>query len=342
MKGIKKLVIEIALWLVIGLIIWTNQGNSAHVLREHLLVLGFQAALISLLIFYAAPKLLFKRKHLAFISVSLFAIGISAWIISLLLPYFIQPPMPFLKPQIGAIDNPIPPPTHLVLHVLLLSITYLVATAVEVFIYLKDKEKENMIHKNVNLQNELKLLKSQINPHFLFNALNNIYALSALDTKRTQQSITYLSDMLRYVLYDCEQNLVPLEKEIAYIENYLKLFALKSSKPYPITLDFQIKNPQAKIAPMLLIPFVENALKHGNIENRSSSFIRISIEENNEFICFQIENSIPQTPINKDAVGGIGLENVKKRLRLLYPNRHLLTIKHTDSTFYVKLKLHAK
>jgi len=341
MKGIKRLSLEIILWAVIGLIIWTNQGNSAHILKEHVLVLAFQTILIALLIFYSAPKLLLKRKHLSFILVSLSAIALAAWLISLTIPFYIQPPQP-LQPNINFIDNPLPPPTHLVLHILLLSITYLVATAVEVFIFLKDKEKESITHKNINLQNELKLLKSQINPHFLFNALNNIYALSALDTERTQQSISYLSDMLRYVIYDCEQNFVPLEKEIAYIENYLKLFALKSSKPYPITLDFQIKNHQAKIAPMLLIPFVENALKHGNIENRSSSFISISIQDNTDFICFEIENSIPKTPINKDTVGGIGLENVKKRLKLLYPDQHDLTIKQSDTTFFVTLKLRYK
>ncbi|WP_159447555.1 sensor histidine kinase [Maribacter arcticus] len=222
---------------------------------------------------------------------------------------------------------------------LLIAIAYVIATLVEIFMLAQRKEEEIIINKNDALQTELKLLKSQINPHFLFNALNNIYALSAIDSGRTQKSISYLSDMLRYVLYECEQEIVPLYNEIDYIENYIKLFSLKSSKTYPITTLFSIENQDVQIVPMLLIPFLENALKHSNIEKITDTFIHIKLTASTNQIDFEIENSKPTTPVVTDAVGGIGIDNVKKRLAILYPERHKLEINETSQAFKVNLKL---
>ena len=146
--------------------------------------------------------------------------------------------------------------------------------------------------KTENIKNELKLLKSQINPHFLFNSLNNIYALSAIDTNKTQQSITYLSDMLRYVLYECETPFVIIKKEVKYIEDYIKLYSLKSSKKYPIETSFNITDSTIQIAPMLLIPFVENAFKHSNIEKIEHTFIKLSLDVTSKTTIFKIENTI--------------------------------------------------
>ncbi|WP_271784491.1 sensor histidine kinase [Aquimarina algiphila] len=222
---------------------------------------------------------------------------------------------------------------------LLLSISYVIAVFIETFVFAQKKEQETIKNKNENLQTELKLLKSQINPHFLFNSLNNIYALSVIDSNKTQQSIGYLSDMLRYVLYECERPLVPLKKEVSYIKDYIKLFSLKSSKAYAITTDFSVLDGNTWIAPMLLIPFVENAFKHSNIEKPKDSFIKIQIQSTPNYINFKIENSIPKKRINKDVIGGIGLENVKKRLAILYPENHQLDIIENNEVFKVKLNI---
>jgi LytS/YehU family sensor histidine kinase len=231
------------------------------------------------------------------------------------------------------------PPSKFFINLLLISIACVVATLVEIFLFAQRKEEEIVINKNEALQTELKLLKSQINPHFLFNALNNIYALSAIDSGKTQKSISYLSDMLRYVLYECEQEIVPLYKEIDYIENYIKLFSLKSSKTYPITTTFSIENQNVQIVPMLLIPFLENALKHSNIEKINGTFIKLKMNATANSIDFEIENSKPEFKIVKDDIGGIGIENVKKRLAILYPNRYELKINETSQAFKVNLKL---
>ncbi|WBU89023.1 sensor histidine kinase [Cellulophaga omnivescoria] len=301
-----------------------------------------QIVLIALLIFYTAPKFLFPKKHLQFLIISAIALGVFIGLMSVLLP---ERPIPFFRvPQVPDLPNfnreNLPrPPSRQFTQILLLFIAYILATVIEFIVYTKKKEEEIIISKNENLETELKLLKSQINPHFLFNALNNIYALSAIDTAKTQESINYLSIMLRYVLYECERPFVLLTKEIEYIENYIKLFTLKSSKKYPIETKFNITDSSLQIAPMLLIPFVENAFKHSNIDQFNGTFITIKLTANKTNINFKVENSIATTDILKDDVGGIGLENVKRRLNILYPNKHTLYVSKSDGIFKVELNL---
>ncbi|MCL5244554.1 histidine kinase [Cellulophaga sp. 20_2_10] len=298
-----------------------------------------QIIVIALLIYYTAPKFLFTKKHLQFVIISSIALAIFILIPTLVLPPNQELPMPRM-PEMGNLNRPLPmPPSRHLTQILLLLIAYILATVVEFIVYTKKKEEEIIRSKNENLETELKLLKSQINPHFLFNALNNIYALSAIDTTKTQESISYLSTMLRYVLYECERPFVLLSKEVEYIENYIKLFALKSSKKYPIETNFNIEDSTLKIAPMLLIPFVENAFKHSNVEQIRGTYININLTSKGNTITFNVENTIAQDNIIKDAVGGIGLENVKKRLEILYPKKHNLSISKNDGIFKVELKL---
>jgi len=129
---------------------------------------------------------------------------------------------------------------------------------------------------------------------------------------------------------------------VKYIENYIQLFSLKSSKKYPIRLETQILDTTVNIAPMVLIPFVENAIKHSHIEKIKDAFIHIYLEVSSELIHFKIENSIPQIAINKDKTGGIGLENIQKRLAIVYTNTHELTIDEQDNTFTVILLIKPK
>lgn len=342
MNKFNRLIVQVSLWLVIGVIIWLNQESNPDIFKENLIVFIFQILLISSLIYIIAPKLLFKKKQVLFTIVSVTLVMASAYILTSVFAMPIESHPPINDFEFGP---PPPrqelrkPPSHFLFSLLLLSIAYILALTIEVFNHLKKKEAETIKTKNVNLQNELKLLKSQINPHFLFNSLNNIYTLAGMDSNKTQKSIIHLSDMLRYVLYECDQDTVPIKKEVAYIENYFKLFVLKSSKDYPISIDFDVSNDSISIAPMLLIPFVENALKHSNIDDIENSFINIQINGDEREINFKIENSMPKKPIIKDDVGGIGLGNVKKRLAILYPEKHHLEMSETDTSFKVKLNL---
>ena len=195
--------------------------------------------------------------------------------------------------------------------------------------------------KRENMDNELKFLKSQINPHFLFNALNNIYSLTYSGNENAPDQILSLSDMLRFVLYDCKEDYIPLIKELSYIEHYIIFQQIKTTHEQNISYNIpETKDLQIKIAPMVLIPFIENSFKHSLIEKDKEGFVKIKVHVERQQLYFEIENSKPKMSRADMLVGegGIGLDNVKKRLNLLYPNKHELRIIDQD-TFKVILKI---
>ena len=338
MKKITRLIAQLILWGVVWLVMWQGEDIASPFLRENLPAYIMQFVVLSLLVYVIAPKVLFKKKYFLFFGITVGILLLTAYLSSIVVvaPNLDRMPPP---PGRGGFPQFHEPPSQFFIHSLMIAIAYSIATSIELFIYVNEKEKETIKRKNESLQTELKLLKSQINPHFLFNALNNIYSMSIMQSSKTSESILDLSNMLRYVLYECEQPEVFLEKEIAYIKDYIRLFTLKSSREFDIKLDINIQNHNLKIAPMILIPFIENAFKHGNIEARAGSYIIIEINSESNKINFKVENSLPKSPKQKDSVGGIGLVNVKKRLNILYPNTHELKIEATNSSYSVQLNI---
>ncbi|MCT4614601.1 MAG: histidine kinase [Marinifilaceae bacterium] len=236
-------------------------------------------------------------------------------------------------------------PSYIIFPLIFNSISFGLAFFISVSLKLSKKEKENEIRiKNLEkskIETELKFLKTQINPHFLFNALNNIYAITYKGDSQAPDKILDLSDMLRYVLYECKSDRVQLQKEIDYIKHYIKFQQLKTKETQNIILKTNTINSNCKIAPMLLIPFVENSFKHSNISKEKFGFVRIEINQYKNSIAVNIENSIPHSPIAKmhDNSSGIGLENVKKRLELIYPDNHILNYSKQNNKFVVNLKI---
>ncbi len=199
------------------------------------------------------------------------------------------------------------------------------------------KREIDLTHQNIEF--EMKFLKSQINPHFLFNALNNIYALSVIKSARTPDMILKLSDMLRFTLYDSESKKVKLKREIEYINNFIDFQKLKADTDLNVKVEASNCNDEFMIEPMLLIPFIENSFKHGNIENPKRGWLKVEIKTLGPILIFKVANSLPSIAINKDVVGGIGVENVRKRLDILYPDRYELKITTTDADFSVFMKI---
>lgn len=223
----------------------------------------------------------------------------------------------------------------------LLYVTALVATIKLIKQWYKDQQLNEDL-KRQKLEAELKFLKAQIHPHFLFNTLNNLYALTLKKSDDAPNIVLKLSNMLDYMLYEANDRFVALEKEVECVKNYIELEKIRYGKQAAITLNVSDFNKNTKIAPMIIIPFVENAFKHGisksQIENAYVN-IDISIKENK--LILNVENSFDES-INNDKSGyseGIGLNNVKRRLELLYPNKHSLNINSNKSTFSIKLQL---
>jgi LytS/YehU family sensor histidine kinase len=186
---------------------------------------------------------------------------------------------------------------------------------------------------------ELQLLKAQIHPHFLFNTLNNIYSFTLTKSPLAAELVQKLSDMLGYMITDCDHSMVPLEKEIHLIKDYIGLEKIR----YGTRLDIQMHiNGECKskmIAPLLMIPFVENCFKHGASIMRGKQWMQLSIHVNNNVLYFNLTNSKPLQPVNSKSKNGIGLLNVKKRLALLYPDKHQLIINPSDGVYNVQLQI---
>jgi sensor histidine kinase YesM len=190
------------------------------------------------------------------------------------------------------------------------------------------------------VQAELKALKAQVNPHFFFNTLNSIYSMSLDKDERLPGTILQLSGLMRYFLYESREDLVPLSKEIQVLKDYIALQKIRSDEKLEITTEMEEHPGEQRIAPLLLITFVENAFKHGAKGSTGNAFIKIKLTTDQNTINFRVENNkgiIDKA--GKDDHGGLGLDIVRRRLELIYPQRHKLLIENSDQTFLARLQL---
>jgi LytS/YehU family sensor histidine kinase len=215
---------------------------------------------------------------------------------------------------------------------LMLIISILASISLIINNHLRQLEKEKLVA-------QISSLKSQINPHFLFNTLNNIYA-TALDTSpRTADMVDKLSEMMRYTMKENQNDFVPLEGEINYLNNFIELQKLRLESKIKFNYTLDGKFSELQIAPMLLIPFIENAFKHG-VNSEQDSNIRIDIKTNESEIHFLVANNKVNIQSGiKENSSGLGIENTRHRLALIYPSKHLLTIKETENDFIVSLHI---
>lgn len=198
-------------------------------------------------------------------------------------------------------------------------------------------------YKTQKIALESSFLKSQINPHFLFNTLNNIYALSLKKSPQTPVIIERLESLLHYMLYECKSDLVPLQNEFTFTNSYIALEKLRHKEDQcKITIDIKGDASAHQIAPLLLINFLENAFKHGTKTSFGKSWINMEIVISKKEFHFRLQNSKPTKPVHQtfsEYRGGIGLKNVKRRLEILYPRRHQLLINNQPDHFEIDLTL---
>ena len=185
---------------------------------------------------------------------------------------------------------------------------------------------------------ELTWLKHQLNPHFLFNTLNNISSLTQIDPDRAQESIGQLSDTLRYALYDTDVDKVPLSGEVAFMDNYIHLMQLRCNEMTDVSTSWQVPSGDVKIAPLLFISPIENAFKHG-VNARMKSFVHIGLHPEGKDLVFTCENSLFEKT-GEDHIGsGIGVENLKRRLELIYPEAYSYEHDEKDGAYHVRIVL---
>lgn len=201
--------------------------------------------------------------------------------------------------------------------------------------FLNEKIRKNL--ENEKLSTELAFLKSQINPHFLFNSLNNIYSLAYQRSDETPEAILKLSGIMRYMLQDSNEPTVPLHSEIRYLQNYIELQKLRFKNSAFVSFNVSGVEDNIQIVPLILIAFVENAFKHGIVSDPDYPVL-INMDVRDGMVVFEVRNH--KKPQNKDTMSGIGLNNVKRRLELLYAGSYQLSIQNSELTYYCKLALH--
>ncbi|RFM28240.1 sensor histidine kinase [Deminuibacter soli] len=218
----------------------------------------------------------------------------------------------------------------------------LMVSAGTVYQMLRDRariERLKELKEKENLTTELSFLRSQISPHFMFNVLNNMVALVRLKSDELEPTIFRLSGLMRYMLYEADEERVPLSREVEYLQNYIDLQRQRIGSKVRLNVDMQLPPGPCDIAPMLLIPFIENAFKHGTgyIEQ---AFIDILLDVQGDVLYFTVRNRYnPASKEIKDKTSGIGLVNVRRRLNLLYGDEHTLVITDADNLFTVSLQL---
>lgn len=189
------------------------------------------------------------------------------------------------------------------------------------------KQQQRIAHLHEEtLKSELSLLKSQINPHFFFNTLNNLYGLAVAKSEHTQEVIYKLSQMMRFTIYEGRKNTVSVEDEIEYLENFIELNIIRYKNKLDITFEKQTQEQQQRIPPLLFINLLENAFKHGVDSQLEEQYIHFSLRTTKEKITFDIENNFDEDGLNKNKAkrlsGGLGTENLARRLILLFPDKH--------------------
>ncbi|MGV3763562.1 sensor histidine kinase [Parapedobacter sp.] len=194
------------------------------------------------------------------------------------------------------------------------------------------EDRKNLETEKLNA--ELAFLRSQINPHFLFNSLNNIYSLAYKKSEKTPEAILKLSEIMRYMLYESNEETVLLEEEINYLKNYIELQKLRFKEKVHVDLHVDIEEAGRRIMPLLLISFLENAFKHG-VSTDEHQPIRIDISVQNGRLYFKAENAKNQ--VNKDQTKGVGLTNLKRRLQLGYPDRHTINVVESENYYSSEL-----
>lgn len=280
--------------------------------------------------FLLFPKFLFRKKIPALIFFGIVTCVISAFsgsLISIFFYGFDQPIFQDLREFLGFTFS----------LTLIAAVHAGIALVIKGFIQWFDeiKLKEELAAKNFEMESAL--LKSQINPHFLFNTLNNIDFLIAKDAEKASEYLNKLSDILRYMVYDAKDEKITLSKELAYIEKYLELQKIRTNNPDYVNLKITGKAENLTIAPMIFFPFIENAFKHTE-NNKRTNKIEIKILIEDKKIVFECENTFQKSVENPD-YGGLGNQLITKRLMMIYPERHFLEINDSGKIYRAELTI---
>jgi len=328
---------HIAFWFLFLVVLTAIESTSHDIvfaIGNEVINVLFYAILVYFNLFYLIPNYLTQKKFLTY-AVLLILSAIILTPLKVIVFYFKFSHLPSMQSQL--VEN-------LNWYFLVNFFIAGTSTIVKIITDWGKQLRERHELQTQTMQSELRFLKSQINPHFLFNTLNNLYALTLKKDEKAPEIVIKLSEMMRYMLYECNEKRVLLSKEINYIKNYLDLEKLRQGKNISISFKTTGDPGNKEIAPLMFIPFLENSFKHGLSHQIAQGYVNIQLDVKDNEVDFFIENSKPEklpSPVVKGKKsGGIGLVNVQRRLNLLYPNQYELKIHDNPKSYAVKLKIH--
>ena len=318
-----RVLYHLAFWSFFILLFWQQNpdANTRDILTWFIL-LGVSASVVYANLYILFPKFLFKRNYLVYLLLLVLTIGLGAFILW------------FIIPSANA-NFKLPLFQHFI------NIFFIVVITSSFKFFREYSRKQELLIKaeNEQLKTELALLKSQVNPHFLFNTLNNLYGLITQNQNQQASDVTLkLADLMRYLLESSKTDLVNLNKEIQFIDDYLSLEKIRLSQKTDIKFMVSGLNKELFVAPLLFIPLVENAFKHGLNTIFTDSFAHFSLSVQGNELFFEAINSVEKSTENSEK-SGTGLENLKKRLQLIYSQKHQLDIEQTANQFKVILHI---
>ena len=339
-----RIIYHILFWIVVALFYfflfsWNSAFSEATII--------FSAGLLPVAIaetyffnYFLVPRYLWKKRYGKFFLLSFYALLTGVWLSFLIVFYTLI----YILNNKDAID---PSVLHPELQVMTLNFIVFFAIAVKqikrAFFMQQEKNEIEKAQLNTELklkEAELKLLKAQIHPHFLFNTLNNLYGLALEKSDDAPDLVLRLSDILDYILYRCDEKSVLLSDEITNLKNYMEIEKIRYSEKLKMEVDFPSDTGTLKIAPLIILPFIENAFKHGVSNFPGVASLKAKMNIINTTLIFQITNSKNRIQENKDKYSkGIGLKNARKRLDLIYPKKYILKIEEKEKTYSVNLTL---
>jgi hypothetical protein len=317
--------------------------NLPFTLSEAVLMLLPQIVFTYYLLYFVTTKFLFKNRYWA-----AFAWAIPGWFISVLFTIFLVSNvnaeiLSFFLPEKYLQNTSRPPADNFFMGLMLATKGALTVAGIAVAIkFIKHwylKEQRNLELQKENSEAQLMLLTAQVHPHFLFNTLNNIYSQTQTESPKGSKMILELSDMLRYILAEGNKSKVPLKKELEMIQHYINLEKVRYGNKLEVHLSLPEETGNLQIAPLLLLPFVENCFKHGTTKFLSNPWINLKIEIKEKNLYFKLINGKAVNAPQEFPKSGTGIPNVKKRLNLLYPGKHELNISDDIDVFVVNLRL---
>ncbi|MEP2023671.1 MAG: histidine kinase [Reichenbachiella sp.] len=310
------------------------RDDFGTVLLVELISLPLKMFLVYVLIFYLIPELLLNKQYLKF-SLWLIVLVIFAALARRLTDIYLVYPISMLYFDRAILLDYGTAFRNLVFVYPVVGL----ATAIYLMTHwIKDYQMRTLLQRE-KLETELKYLKAQVHPHFLFNTINNIYSLSLDQSPKTSQALLELSDLLSYMLYECNVNRIPLKKEIELLENYINLERLRYSDRLDLKFSISGNIETVQIAPLILLPFVDNCFKHGAGDSMAECFVHFDLKVEDGDLRMNLKNSVDQSKNESQENSGIGLTNAKKRLQGEYPNSHELIINEKSDLFEVILTI---